>query len=198
VVRQLSKDKHFETDEKRKTVILTDAGVEKIEKILSLDNLYGSENIRTIYHLQQALRAHALFHRDKDYVVTREGEVVIVDEFTGRLLAGRRYNEGLHQAIEAKEGVEVQQESMTLATISFQNYFRLYEKLCGMTGTAMTESEEFHQIYKLDTIEVPSNRPIIRVDRPDRIYKTEKGKYRAIVREVQTLHTKGQPVLIGT
>lgn len=198
IVRQLSKDKHFETDEKRKTVILTDAGVEKIEKILDVDNLYGSENIRTIYHLQQALRAQALFHRDKDYVVTREGEVVIVDEFTGRLLAGRRYNEGLHQAIEAKEGVEVQQESMTLATISFQNYFRLYDKLAGMTGTAMTEAEEFHQIYKLDVVEVPSNRIIVRQDRSDRIYRTEGAKFKAIVREVQTLHTKGQPVLLGT
>ena len=152
VVRQLQKDKHYETDEKRKTVILTDAGTEKIEKILSIDNLYGSDNIRTIYHLNQALRAQGLFNRDKDYVVTKEGEVVIVDEFTGRLLAGRRYNEGLHQAIEAKEGVEVQEESMTLATISFQNYFRLYDKLAGMTGTAMTEAEEFHQIYKLDVV----------------------------------------------
>lgn len=198
VVRQLQKEKHFETDEKRKTVILTDAGVEKVEKILGLDNLYGSENIRTIYHLQQALRAHALFTRDKDYVVTGDGEVVIVDEFTGRLLAGRRYNEGLHQAIEAKEGVEVQQESMTLATISFQNYFRLYEKLGGMTGTAMTEAEEFHQIYKLDVVEIPSNRSLARIDRTDRIYRTEKGKFKAIVREVKTLHTKGQPVLIGT
>ena len=198
VVRQLAKEKHFETDEKRKTVILTDAGVEKIEKILSIDNLYGSENIRTIYHLQQALRAHALFHRDKDYVVTKDGEVVIVDEFTGRLLAGRRYNEGLHQAIEAKEGVEVQEESMTLATISFQNYFRLYEKLAGMTGTALTEAEEFHQVYKLDVVEVPSNRPVARIDRPDRIYRTEQAKFKAIAREVQTLHTKGQPVLIGT
>jgi preprotein translocase subunit SecA len=198
VVRQLIKDKHFETDEKRKTVILTDDGVEKVQKILGITNLYGSENIRTIYHLQQALRAHALFHRDKDYVVTREGEVVIVDEFTGRLLAGRRYNEGLHQAIEAKEGVEVQQESMTLATISFQNYFRLYEKLAGMTGTAMTEAEEFHQIYKLDVVEVPANRGLARIDRPDRIYRTEKAKFTAIAREVQTLYTKGQPVLIGT
>lgn len=198
IVRQLAKDKHFETDEKRKTVILTDAGVEKIEKTLGIDNLYGSENIRTIYHLQQALRAHALFHRDKDYVVTNDGEVVIVDEFTGRLLAGRRYNEGLHQAIEAKEGVEVQQESMTLATISFQNYFRLYEKLAGMTGTALTEAEEFHQVYKLDVVEIPSNRPIVRQDRTDRIYRTEKAKFKAIVREVKTLHTKGQPVLIGT
>ncbi len=198
VVRQLQKEKHFETDEKRKTVILNDAGVEKVERILGIDNLYGSENIRTIYHLQQALRAHALFTRDKDYVVTQDGEVVIVDEFTGRLLAGRRYNEGLHQAIEAKEGVEVQQESMTLATISFQNYFRLYEKLGGMTGTALTEAEEFHQIYKLDVVEIPSNRVIARADRTDRIYRTEKGKFKAIAREVKTLHTKGQPVLIGT
>lgn len=198
IVRQLVKDKHFETDEKRKTVILTDEGVEKIQKILGIDNLYGSENIRTIYHLQQALRAHALFHRDKDYVVTNEGEVVIVDEFTGRLLAGRRYNEGLHQAIEAKEDVEVQQESMTLATISFQNYFRLYEKLAGMTGTAMTEAEEFHQIYKLDVVEVPSNRSLVRIDRTDRIYRSEQAKFKAIVREIMTLHTKGQPVLIGT
>lgn len=198
VVRQLVKDKHFETDEKRKTVILTDEGVEKIQKVLSIDNLYGSENIRTIYHLQQALRAQALFQRDKDYVVTGEGEVVIVDEFTGRLLAGRRYNEGLHQAIEAKEGVEVQQESMTLATISFQNYFRLYNKLAGMTGTAMTEAEEFHQIYKLAVVEVPPNRKITRLDRSDRIYRTEQAKFKAIVREVQALHTKGQPVLLGT
>jgi preprotein translocase subunit SecA len=198
VVRQLQKEKHYEVDEKRKTVILTDAGVEKIEKILGITNLYGSENIRTIYHLQQALRAHALFTRDKDYVVTREGEVVIVDEFTGRLLPGRRYNEGLHQGIEAKEGVEVQQESMTLATISFQNYFRLYEKLAGMTGTALTEAEEFHQIYKLDVVEIPSNRVLARLDRTDRIYRTEKGKFKAIVNEVKRLHTKGQPVLIGT
>jgi preprotein translocase subunit SecA len=198
VVRQLVREKHYETDEKRKTVILTDAGVEKVQKILGITNLYGSENIRTIYHLQQALRAQALFTRDKDYVVTQEGEVVIVDEFTGRLLAGRRYNEGLHQAIEAKEGVEVQQESMTLATISFQNYFRLYDKLAGMTGTALTEAEEFHQIYKLDVVDVPSNRALARKDRTDRIYGTERSKFKAIVREVQALHTKGQPVLIGT
>jgi preprotein translocase subunit SecA len=198
IVRQLKKDKHFETDEKRKTVILTDEGVEKVQKMLDIDNLYGSENIRTIYHLQQALRAHALFTRDKDYVVTGDGEVVIVDEFTGRLLAGRRYNEGLHQAIEAKENVEVQQESMTLATISFQNYFRLYEKLGGMTGTALTEAEEFHQIYKVDVVDVPSNRKLARLDRADRIYRNEKAKFKAIVREVKTLHTKGQPVLIGT
>lgn len=198
VVRQLTKDPHYEVDEKRKTVILTDEGIEKIEKILGIDNLYASENIRTIYHLQQALRAHALFKRDKDYVVTTDGEIVIVDEFTGRMLKGRRYNEGLHQAIEAKEGVEVQQESMTLATISFQNYFRLYEKLAGMTGTAQTEQEEFHQIYKLEVVDVPSNRPLNRIDRTDRIYRNEEGKFRAIVQEVKQLHTKGQPVLIGT
>jgi preprotein translocase subunit SecA len=198
VARQLEKDKHYETDEKRRAVILTDEGVDKVEKILGISNLYATENIRTIYHLEQALRAQALFKRDKDYVVTNEGEIVIVDEFTGRLLKGRRYNEGLHQAIEAKENVEVQQESMTLATISFQNYFRLYDKLAGMTGTAMTEAEEFHQIYKLDVVEIPANRKLARTDRPDRIYKNEEGKFRAIVNEVKELHEKGQPVLLGT
>jgi len=198
VTRQLKKDEHYETDEKRKTVILTDEGVEKVQKVLGITSLYATENIRTIYHLEQALRAQALFKRDKDYVVTNEGEIVIVDEFTGRLLAGRRYNEGLHQAIEAKEGVEVQQESMTLATISFQNYFRLYEKLAGMTGTAQTEAEEFHQIYKLDVVEIPSNRVAARIDRPDRIYKDEETKFKAIVQEIKVLHEKGQPVLIGT
>lgn len=198
VTRQLKKEEHYETDEKRKTVVLTDEGVEKVQKVLGITSLYATENIRTIYHLEQALRAQALFKRDKDYVVTNEGEIVIVDEFTGRLLAGRRYNEGLHQAIEAKEGVEVQQESMTLATISFQNYFRLYEKLAGMTGTAQTEAEEFHQIYKLDVVEIPSNRVPSRIDRPDRIYKDEETKFKAIVQEIKVLHEKGQPVLIGT
>lgn len=198
VVRQLEREKHYQVDEKRKTVILTDDGTDKIEKALGLDSLYATENIRTIYHLEQALRAQALFKRDKDYVITNDGEVVIVDEFTGRLLPGRRYNEGLHQAIEAKEDVEVQQESMTLATISFQNYFRLYDKLAGMTGTALTEAEEFHMIYKLDVVEVPSNRKLARVDRPDRIYKNEAGKFKAIVTEIRMLHAKGQPVLVGT
>jgi len=198
VVRQLEREKHYEVDEKRKTVILTDEGTDTVEKVLGISNLYATDNIRTIYHLEQALRAQALFKRDKDYVVTNEGEIVIVDEFTGRLLPGRRYNEGLHQAIEAKENVEVQQESMTLASISFQNYFRLYEKLSGMTGTAQTEAEEFHMIYKLDVVEVPANRKIAREDRSDRIYKTELGKFKAIIKEVQMLHTKGQPVLIGT
>ncbi len=198
VVRQLKEETDYEKDEKRKSVVLTDAGIEHVEKILGITNLYSTDNIRTIYHLDQSLKAEALFKRDKDYVVTTDGEVVIVDEFTGRLLKGRRYNEGLHQAIEAKEGVEVQEESMTLATISFQNYFRLYEKLAGMTGTAQTESEEFHQIYKLDVVEVPANKKIVRQDRADRIYKTEMGKFKAIIKEVNTLHTKGQPVLIGS
>lgn len=196
-IRQL-KPAHYEVDEKRKTVVLNDDGVDKLEKILGVKNLYGTENIRTLYHLEQALRAQTLFKRDKDYVVTNDGEIVIVDEFTGRLLPGRRYNEGLHQAIEAKEGVEVQEESMTLATISFQNYFRLYDKLAGMTGTALTESEEFHQIYKLDVVEIPSNRAVARIDRSDRIYRNETAKFKAIVEEVKQLHEKGQPVLIGT
>ncbi len=196
-VRQITPNM-YEVDEKRKTVVLNDKGVDKVEKILGIENIYASENIRTIYHLEQALRAQTLFKRDKDYVVTNDGEIVIVDEFTGRLLAGRRYNEGLHQAIEAKEGVEVQEESMTLATISFQNYFRLYEKLAGMTGTAMTESEEFHQIYKLDVVEIPPNRTVVRDDRADRIYMTEQAKFKAIVEHVKELHEKGQPVLIGT
>lgn len=198
LTRPMQRDKHFEVDEKRRSVILTDEGIEYIQKALGIKNLYDTANIRTIYHLDQALKAHGMFKRDKDYVVTKDGEVVIVDEFTGRLLKGRRYNEGLHQAIEAKEGVTVQEESMTLATISFQNYFRLYAKLSGMTGTANTEAEEFHMIYKLDVVEIPPNRVLARTDRPDRIYKTEAGKFKAIAKEVKRLYTKGQPVLLGT
>lgn len=197
VTRQL-KPEDYEKDEKRKSVILTDEGIAHVEKILGVENLYAAGNIRTLYHLEQALKAETMFRRDKEYVVTRDGEIVIVDEHTGRLLAGRRYNEGLHQAIEAKEGVEVQEESMTLATISFQNYFRLYDKLSGMTGTAETEAEEFHQIYKLEVVQIPSNRPMARIDLPDRIYRTEMGKFKAIIAEVKALNTKGQPVLIGT
>ncbi|MCA9348213.1 preprotein translocase subunit SecA, partial [Candidatus Saccharibacteria bacterium] len=197
VVRQLKPD-HYEIDEKRRSVVLTDSGVEKVEKILGISDLYATTNIRSIYHLDQALKAQLLFKRDKDYVVTTDGEIVIVDQFTGRLLKGRRYNEGLHQAIEAKEGVEIQEESMTLATISFQNYFRLYDKLSGMTGTASTEAEEFHQVYKLDVVEIPPNRPLARVDHQDQIYRTENGKFDAIIREVKRLHKKGQPVLLGT
>jgi preprotein translocase subunit SecA len=198
IARQLKRDTHFEVDEKRKAVTMTDEGINFVEKALGISNLYDTKNIRTIYHLDQALRAEALFKRDKDYVVTKDGEVVIVDEHTGRLLAGRRYNEGLHQAIEAKESVEVQEESMTLATVSFQNYFRLYEKLSGMTGTAATEAEEFNQIYKLEVLEIPPNRQIARVDRSDKIFRTRAGKYAAIIEEVKNLQEKGQPVLIGS
>ena len=188
----------YELDEKRRSVALNDSGVEKVQKLLKIENLYDPEHIKLIYHMDQALKAETLFHREKEYVITKDGEIVIVDEFTGRLMHGRRYNEGLHQAIEAKEGVEVQQESMTLATISFQNYFRLYDKLSGMTGTAATEAEEFNQIYGIDVIEIPANRPVAREDRTDRIYKTELGKFKALIKEVKMLHKKGQPVLIGT
>jgi preprotein translocase subunit SecA len=198
LVKRLANEKHYEKDEKRNSVVLTDEGIEEVEKMLGVKSLYGTENIRTLYHLEQALKAQALFHRDKNYVVTKDGEVVIVDEFTGRLLKGRRYNEGLHQAIEAKEGVNVQEESMTLASISFQNYFRLYDKLSGMTGTAETESEEFHQVYELEVIQVPPNKKLVRLDHVDQIYKTEDAKFRAIIKEVKRLHKKGQPVLIGT
>ena len=185
-------------DEKRRSVTLTDAGIEKVQKILGVDNLYSTKNTRLVYHLEQAIRAEIIFKRDKDYVVTNSGEVIIVDEHTGRLMQGRRYNEGLHQAIEAKEGVAVKQESMTLATISFQNFFRLYKKLSGMTGMAFTEAEEFQQIYALDVIQIPPNKPIIRVDKDDLIYKTKAGKLKAIAEEIKKYHEKGQPVLVGS
>lgn len=185
-------------DEKRRSVTLTDKGIEKVQKILGVDNLYSTKNTPLVYHLEQAIRAEILFKRDKDYVVTNSGEVIIVDEHTGRLMQGRRYNEGLHQAIEAKEGVVVKQESMTLATISFQNFFRLYKKLSGMTGTAFTEAEEFQQIYALDVIQIPPNKPIIRVDKDDLIYKTKAGKLKAIAEAVKEYHEKGQPVLVGS
>ena len=185
-------------DEKRRSVTLTDAGIDKVQKILGVDNLYSTKNTRLVYHLEQAIRAEIIFKRDKDYVVTNSGEVIIVDEHTGRLMQGRRYNEGLHQAIEAKEGVAVKQESMTLATISFQNFFRLYKKLSGMTGTAFTEAEEFQQIYALDVVQIPPNKPIIRVDKDDLIYKTKAGKLKAIAEEIVKYHEKGQPVLVGS
>jgi preprotein translocase subunit SecA len=185
-------------DEKRKAVSLTDDGIEKVEKLLSITNFYAPENVRAVYHMEQALRAQTLFKKDKDYVVSTKKEVIIVDEFTGRLMHGRRYNEGLHQAIEAKEGVPVLQESMTLATISFQNYFRLYKKLSGMTGTAFTEAEEFQQIYGLDVIQIPANRPMLRDDRTDMIFKNEAGKIRAIVNAVKEHNMAGRPVLIGS
>ena len=185
-------------DEKRRSVALTDAGVDKVQAILGIKNLYSTKHTRLVYHLEQALRAQVIFQRDKDYVVTNSGDVVIVDEHTGRLMQGRRYNEGLHQAIEAKEGVAVKQESMTLATISFQNFFRLYNKLSGMTGTAFTEAEEFQQIYALDVIQIPPNRPIQRVDKDDLIYRTEAGKLKAIAAEIKKYHDRGQPVLVGS
>lgn len=185
-------------DEKRRSVTLTDKGIEKVQEILGVDNLYSTKNTRLVYHLEQAIRAEIIFKRDKDYVVTNSGEVIIVDEHTGRLMQGRRYNEGLHQAIEAKEGVVVKQESMTLATISFQNFFRLYKKLSGMTGTAFTEAEEFQQIYALDVIQIPPNKPITRVDKDDLIYKTKAGKLKAIANEIRKYHEKGQPVLVGS
>ena len=185
-------------DEKHKSVTLTDQGIEKVQRLLGIDNLYSAENSRLVYHLDQALRAQVVFNRDRDYVVTNSGEVIIVDEHTGRLMHGRRYNEGLHQAIEAKEGVAVKEESMTLATISFQNFFRLYRKLSGMTGTAFTEAEEFQQIYALNVIQIPPNRPIKRIDKDDLIFRTEAGKLRAIVRTIQEYHVKGQPILVGS
>ncbi len=185
-------------DEKRRSVTLTDKGIEKVQNILGVENLYSTKNTPLVYHLEQAIRAEVVFKRDKDYVVTNSGEVIIVDEHTGRLMQGRRYNEGLHQAIEAKEGVAVKQESMTLATISFQNFFRLYKKLSGMTGTAFTEAEEFQQIYALDVIQIPPNKPIARVDKDDLIYKTKAGKLKAIATEIQKYHEKGQPVLVGS
>lgn len=185
-------------DEKRRSVSLTDEGVEKIQKLLGIKNLYTPDYVRSVYHIDQALRAETLFKRDKDYVVTNEGEVIIVDEHTGRLMQGRRYNEGLHQAIEAKEGVPVLQESMTLATISFQNYFRMYKKLSGMTGTAFTEAEEFQQIYSLDVIQIPSNRPLVRKDHQDLIFKTEKGKLKAVSAAIKEYHEQNRPVLVGS
>jgi len=185
-------------DEKRRTVALSDEGVEKVQKLLGIKNLYTPDYIRSVYHMDQALKAQTLFHRDKDYVVTNGGEVIIVDEHTGRLMQGRRYNEGLHQAIEAKENVAVLQESMTLATVSFQNYFRLYKKLSGMTGTAFTEAEEFQQIYSLDVVQIPPNRPITRVDREDLIFKTEAGKLKAVAEAIKEHHKAGRPVLVGS
>jgi preprotein translocase subunit SecA len=188
----------YTLDEKRRSVALTDEGVEKVQKMLGVKNLYTPDYIRSVYHLDQALKAQALFKRDKDYVVTGGGEVIIVDEHTGRLMQGRRYNEGLHQAIEAKEGVPVLQESTTLATVSFQNYFRLYKKLSGMTGTAFTEAEEFQQIYSLDVIQIPSNKQIARIDHEDLIFKTEKGKLKAVADAIKEYHKQGRPVLVGS
>ncbi len=197
LVPHLKKDEDYTIDEKQKTVAPTEAGVAKMEKMLHVENLYDAENLELNHLFVQALRAQTMMQRDKDYVV-KDGEVVIVDEFTGRLMYGRRYSDGLHQAIEAKEGLEVQRESQTLATITFQNYFRMYDKLAGMTGTAKTEEQEFIKIYGLPVIQIPTNKPIQRKDLPDVVFKTKRGKYRAVVKEVQRRHATGQPMLIGT
>lgn len=197
LVPQLKLGEDYTIDEKQKTVVPTEAGVSKMEKMLKVDNLYDTDNLELNHLFVQALRAQAMMERDRDYVV-KDGEVVIVDEFTGRLMYGRRYSDGLHQAIEAKEGLQVQRESQTLATITFQNYFRMYDKLAGMTGTAKTEEQEFIKIYGLEVFQVPTNRPVQRKDLPDVIFKTKRGKYRAVVREIERRHATGQPMLIGT
>ncbi len=197
LVPRLNMEEDYKIDEKQRVAMLTESGVAKMEQWLNVENLYTAKGMRMVHHLEQALRAHVMYKKDKDYVV-KENEVIIVDEFTGRLMHGRRYSEGLHQAIEAKEHVPIQRESITLATITFQNFFRLYDKLAGMTGTAETEAEEFYKIYKLDVLVIPTNRPNQRKDLPDRIYKSELGKFKAAVQFVKELQEEGQPVLIGT
>ncbi|MDO8663504.1 MAG: preprotein translocase subunit SecA [Candidatus Wildermuthbacteria bacterium] len=197
IIPKLDPKTDYEIDEKMKAVTLTEGGINKVEKILGTENIYEEKGIKYLHHLEQSLRAEALFKKDRDYVV-KEGEVIIVDEFTGRLMPGRRWSGGLHQAIEAKEGVRVQPESLTLASITFQNYFRMYKKLAGMTGTAATSAEEFDKVYKLEVAVVPTNKLMIRQDSPDKIFKTEKGKFTALAGEIKERHAKGQPVLVGT
>ncbi|HEY6022535.1 MAG TPA: preprotein translocase subunit SecA [Candidatus Paceibacterota bacterium] len=197
IAGQLVVDEDYTVDEKRKAISLTDAGITKAEKLLGIDNIYTEGGIKYVHHLETAVRAKALFHLDQQYVV-RGGEVVIVDEFTGRMQPGRRWSEGLHQAIEAKEGATIQRESRTFASITYQNYFRLYDKLAGMTGTAKTSAEEFYKVYQLEVVEVPTNKPIVRIDHNDFIFQSETGKFKALARTVKALHQKGQPVLIGT
>lgn len=197
IVPRLEEGKDYNVDEKMRAVSLTEPGIDHVEKLLGMKDIYQADNIETIHHLEQALQAEILYKRDRDYII-KDDKIVIVDDFTGRLMPGRRYSEGLHQAIEAKEGVEIKRESRTLATITFQNYFRLYEKLAGMTGTALTSAEEFHKVYKLDTIAIPTHKPLIRLDRPDSIYQTEKGKFEAIIRKIKECRAKDQPVLVGT
>jgi len=197
IVPKLKKDEDYEVDEKMKAVVITDSGISKVEQMLGIGNLYETGKINFVHHLEQALRAQVIFQLDSDYVV-KDGEVIIVDDFTGRLMPGRRYSEGLHQAIEAKENVKVQKESRTLATITFQNYFRIYHKLAGMTGTALTSAEEFFKVYNVDVLEIPTNRVMQRKDLADVIYKTEKGKFNAIMEEIKEVSKKGQPVLVGT
>ena len=198
VVRQLQANEHYTIDEKAKTAMLTDAGVAFCEQMLNIENLFDPGSISFQHHILQSLKAHHCFKRDVDYIVSNDGKVVIVDEFTGRLMAGRRYSDGLHQALEAKEHVKIEAENQTLASITFQNYFRMYDKLAGMTGTAQTEAVEFDQIYNLETITIPTNKPMIRRDMPDLIYRTQREKYLAIVEAIKELHASGQPVLVGT
>mgnify|MGYP002647741949 CR=1 FL=1 len=198
VVRRLQPEVHFTVDEKARTAMLTEEGVAQCERILSVDNLFDPASITLQHHILQSLRAHHAYRRDVDYIVNEEGKVLIVDEFTGRLMPGRRFGDGLHQALEAKEHVKIEAENQTLASITFQNYFRMYDKLSGMTGTAQTEAVEFTQIYGLETITVPTNKPMIRKDYPDLIYRTQREKYNAIVQAIRDLHAKGQPVLVGT
>ncbi len=197
IVPRLVENEDYNVDEKLKAVSITEKGIEKVEKALGLTNIYDEGGTRYVHHMEQALKAQILFKRDRDYVV-KDGEVIIVDEFTGRLMPGRRWSEGLHQAVEAKEGVKIEKESKTLATITFQNYFRLYKKLAGMTGTAQSSAEEFHKVYKLDAVVIPTNKPMVRKDLSDRIYKTEAGKLRAIIKEIREVHEMGQPILVGT
>jgi preprotein translocase subunit SecA len=197
LVTRLSEKEDYNIDEKMRATTLTEAGIAKLEQWLGMGNIYVDGGIETVHHIEQALKAHALFKRDRDYVI-KDGEVIIVDEFTGRLMFGRRYSEGLHQAIEAKERVDIKRESQTMATITFQNLFRLYKKLSGMTGTAITEAEEFHKIYNLEVVVIPTNRSVVRKDFEDRIYKTEAGKFKAVVEDIKVRHEKGQPVLVGT
>ena len=197
IVPRLKENADYNVDEKLKAVTITEEGIEKVEKILGIQNIYEEKGFRYVRYLEQALRAQALFQRDRDYVV-KDGQVVIVDEFTGRLMPGRRWSEGLHQSVEAKEGVQVQRESRTLATITFQNYFRMYAKLAGMTGTAATNAEEFSKVYKMDVAVIPTNKPLVRKDLPDLVFRTEHGKFLAASREIKRRHEAGQPVLVGT
>jgi len=197
IIPRLKKGVDYEVDEKHRAVAVAEEGVSKVEEALNIDNLYDHVNSQLVNHLQQALKAHALFKKDVDYIV-KNGEVIIVDEFTGRLMEGRRYSEGLHQAIEAKEGVRIREENQTLATITLQNYFRMYDKLAGMTGTAATEADEFMHIYKLETVVIPTNKPMIRADLPDSIYKTEEAKFKAVIDDIVERNKKGQPILVGT
>ncbi len=197
IIPRLKADQDYTVDEKAKNVVLTEEGVSHVEKLLGIDNLSDESNMELAHHVNQGLRAHVIMHRDRDYVV-KDGQVIIVDEFTGRLMFGRRYSEGLHQAIEAKEGVKIEKESQTLATITFQNYFRMYNKLAGMTGTAKTEEDEFRGIYGMDVVIIPTNKPVVREDRPDVVYRTQMGKYKAIVDKVVERYEAGQPVLVGT